>query len=82
MTDSDPDISAKAEQVLADAATLPSLDEVRDLAVRAVAHGGTSDMSLADIRALADHAIDQAEQVTVLLRHLSELLAPPPGGET
>jgi hypothetical protein len=82
VTDSDSDISAKAEQVLADAATLPSLDEVRDLAGRAVARGGTSDMSLDDIRALAGHAIDQAEQVTVLLRHLSELLAPaPPGGE-
>ncbi len=83
MTDSDSDITSKAEQVLADAATLPSLAEVRDLAGRAVARGRTRDMTMDEIRALADHAIGQAEQVTVLLRRLSELLAtaPPQGGE-
>jgi hypothetical protein len=79
----DPDTTAKAEQVLAQAATLPSLDEIRDLAGRAVAHGSTPELSLDEIRALAGHAVDRAEQVTVLLRRLSELLepAPPPGGE-
>ena len=81
MTDPDSDISAKAEQVLADAATLPSLDEVRDLAGRAVAHGGTPGMSLDEIRALASQAIGQAEQVTDLLRRLSELLEPSSGGD-
>lgn len=81
MTDPDSDISAKAEQVLADAATLPSLDEIRDLAGRAVARGGTQDMSLDEIRALATQAVGQAEEVTSLLRRLSELLAPaPPNG--
>jgi hypothetical protein len=81
LTGTDDDISAKAEQVLADAATLPSLDEVRDLAGRAVAHGGTPGMSLDEIRDLASEAIGQAEQVTDLLRRLSDLLAPaPPSG--
>lgn len=82
MTKSGDDISAEAEQVLADAAALPTLDEIRDLAGRAVAHGGTPDMSLEEIRALAGQAVDQAEQVTFLLRRLTELLGPaPPGGE-
>jgi len=77
----DPDISAKAEQVLADAATLPSVDEIRDLAGRAIAHGRTPDMSLDEIRALAGDAVARAEQVTDLLRRLSDLLAPaPPSG--
>jgi hypothetical protein len=83
VTSPDSDISAKAEQVLADAATLPSLDEIRGLADRAVARGGTPDMSLDEIRALATKAVSQAEEVTTLLRRLSELLAPapPPGGD-
>lgn len=77
----DPDTTAKAEQVLAEAAALPSLEEVRDLAGRAVARGRTRDLSLEEIRAVADQAVDHAEQVTDLLRRLSELLAPSSGGD-
>lgn len=80
----DPGVNAKAEQLQAEAAALPSLDEVRALAQRAVAHGGTQDMSLDEIRELAGQAVAQAEQVTSLLRRLSDLLspaAPPSGGE-
>jgi hypothetical protein len=77
----DPGVSAKAERLQAEAAALPSLDEVRELAERAVAHGGTEQMSLDEIHALATQAVAQAEEVTSLLRRLSGLLAPPPGGE-
>ena len=79
----DPGISAKAELVQAEAEALPSAEEIRDLAARAVAHGGTRDMSTDEIRALAVQAVDHAERVTVLLRRLSDLLAPapPPGGD-
>jgi len=58
-------------------------EEIRDLAARAVAHGGTRDMSTDEIRALAVQAVDHAERVTVLLRRLSDLLAPAPqpGGD-
>lgn len=73
----DPSISAKAEQVQAEAETLPSLDDIRELAGRAVAHGGTRDMSIEEIRDIAVQAVDHAERVTVLLRRLSDLLAPP-----
>lgn len=75
--------NAKAEQLLADAAQLPSPGQIRDLADRALAHGGTQEMSLDEIRDLADKAVAGAEQVTILLRRLSDLLAPPPaaGGE-
>lgn len=79
-----PDITAKVEQLQAEAATLPSPEQVRDLAERAVAHGGTSDMSLDEIRELAGEAVDGAEKVTALLRRLSEILGrtpPSPGGE-
>jgi hypothetical protein len=76
----DPDLSAKAEQVQAAADALPSTDQIKDLAARAMAHGGTSDMSLDEIRELAVQAVDHAERVTVLLRRLSDLLAPPSAG--
>lgn len=78
----DPGLEAKAEQMLAQAAALPSLDEIRDLAGQAVRHGGTRDMSMDEIRALADDAVARAEQVTVLLRRLSVLLSDgaDPGG--
>lgn len=69
------DIKAKAEQVQAQAAALPSLDEVRDLAGRAVSHGGTPGMPIEEIRELAAVAVSRAEQVTSLLRQLSSLLA-------
>ena len=74
---------AKAEQVQAEAATLPTLDEIRDLAGRAVASGGTPGMSLDEIRDLADQAVDRAEQVTVLLNRLSLLIGAEdrPGGD-
>lgn len=80
----EPNIKAKVEQLQAEAATLPSPEEVRRLAARAVAHGGTSHMSLDEIRDLAGQAIDGAEKVTALLRRLSEVLGPPApatGGE-
>ena len=80
----DPRIEARAEQVQAEAATLPTLDEIRDLAGRAVARGGTPEMSLDEIRNLASKAVDDAEQVTVLLRRLSDLLGAEsdrPGGD-
>jgi hypothetical protein len=47
------DFTAKAEQLIADAAALPSAEQVRALADRAVAHGGTQSMSVEEIRALA-----------------------------
>lgn len=82
MSDSDPDIHAKAEQVLAQAAALPSLAEIRALAGRAVGHGPSPDMTMDEIRALAGEAVARAEQVSVLLGRLSELLSPSPyGGE-
>jgi hypothetical protein len=73
----DPGISAKAEQVQAEAAALPTLDDIKELAGRAVAHGGTRDMSIDEIRELAVQAVDHAERVTILLRRLSDLLEPP-----
>lgn len=77
----DPRIDARAEQVQAEAAALPTLDQIRDLAEQAVARGGTPDMTLEDIRDLADQAVSGAEEVTVLLRRLSDLLGgrPEPG---
>lgn len=77
----DPDVSAKAERLQAEAAGLPSLDQVKELAQRAVAHGGTRDMSLDEIRALATQAVAQAEEVNVLLRRLITLLPPQAGGD-
>lgn len=79
----EPDLRASADRLRAEAESLPSPGEIRDLAARAVALGGTRDMSLDEIRALADQAVAGAEQVTVLLRRLSDLLAQPspPGGE-
>jgi hypothetical protein len=76
----DPGLGAKAEQVQAEAAALPSLDDIKELAEQAVAHGGTQDMGIDEIRELAVQAVDHAERVTVLLRRLSDLLAPPPAG--
>lgn len=73
----DPDISAKAEELLAQAAALPTPAEVRDLAARAVAHGGTPKMSLDEIREIAVQAVDGLEKVTVLLRRLSQLATEP-----
>lgn len=83
MTSSDEDAEARASRVIAQAAVLPSLDEVRELAERAVRHGGTRQMSMDEIRALAAEAVTQAEQVTMLLRRLTDLLSdrgPAPGG--
>ena len=79
----DPGISAKAERLRAEAATLPSPDEVRELAERAVARGGTPDMSVDEIREIGEQAVDNAEQVAALLGRLSGLLlsAPPAGGD-
>ena len=82
---SEPDgISAKAEQLLAEAAGLPSADQVRALGDQAIAHGGTQAMSVDEIRALARRAVDAADELAVQLRRLVELLppsGPPPGGE-
>lgn len=79
----DPDVTAKAELVRAEAEVLPSAEQIRELAARAVAHGGTRDMSIDEVRELAVQAVDHAERVTVLLRRLSDLLAaaPSPGGD-
>jgi hypothetical protein len=81
VTDEDLELRARAEQVRAQAATLPGPGEVRDLAGHAIAHGGAPGMSMDDIRELADRAVDSAEQVTVLLRRLSDLLGDSAGGE-
>lgn len=74
MTSSDRDAEERAGQVIAQAAAMPPVEEIRDLAAQAVRHGGTRDMSLEEIRALADQAVARAEQVTVLLRRLTGLL--------
>lgn len=76
----DPEATAEAERLLAEAAALPTPGQIRDLADRAVAHGGTRNMSLEEIRDLADQAVAGAEQVTVLLKRLAGLLAPPAAG--
>lgn len=81
MTKDEEDLRVRAGQVLAEAATLPGPGEVRDLAVKAVRHGGTPDMSMEEIRALAADAVECAEQVTELLRRLSGLLGDGTGGE-
>lgn len=73
---------AKAERVRAEAASLPTLDDIRDLADRAVAHGGTELMTLDDIRDLGAQAVAQAEEVNTLLRRLITLLPPAGGGDT
>lgn len=70
----EPDITARAGQLLAAAASLPTEDQIRDMAARAVTIAGTGDMSPGDIRELARQAIDGAEQVTALLRRLAEML--------
>lgn len=78
------DFTAKAEQLIAEAAALPSAEQVRALADRAVAHGGTESMSADEIRALACRAVDAADELAVQLRRLVELLPlsePPPGGD-
>lgn len=71
-----------AQRVRRDAARLPGPDGIRDLAEQAIRRGGAPGMSDTDIRALADKAIERAEQVTALLRELSSLLppVPEPGG--
>lgn len=70
-----------ADRVRREAARLPGPDGIRNLAEQAVRQGG-SGMSSEDVRALADKAIERAEQVTCLLRELSALLGdgPEPGG--
>jgi hypothetical protein len=77
----DSDVSAEAERLRAEAAALPSPDQVRELALRAVAHGGTPDMSVDEIREIGEQAVDSAEQVAALLSRLSGLMtsAPPSG---
>ncbi len=78
----DPEDLEKAERVQAQAAGLPSLEDVAELAAQAVAHGGTPDMPIGEVRELAKTAVEQARSVTALLERLSDLLAPrPPGGE-
>lgn len=74
------DVSEKAERVQAEAAALPSLDQVVELAAQAVAHGGTADMPIDEVRRLARTAVEQARQVTALIERLSDLLAPPESG--
>jgi hypothetical protein len=69
----EPDISAKAEQVLADAAELPSAAQIRDLADRAVGHGSRN-MSTEQIRATAREAVENAKRLTDLLQVLADLV--------
>jgi hypothetical protein len=79
----DPEDLEKAERVQVQAAGMPSLEDVARLAERAVAHGGTPDMPIGEVRELARTAVEQARSVTALLERLSDLLAPPqpPGGD-
>lgn len=78
----DPEDLEKAERVQAQAAGL-NLEGVAELAAQAVAHGGTPDMPIGEVRDLARTAVEQARSVTALLERLSALLAPPqpPGGD-
>ena len=83
MTEPEPEeVKEKAERVQAEAAGLPSLGEVAELAALAVAHGGTAGMPINEVRDLARTAVEQARHVTALLERLSELIAPQsPGGD-
>ncbi len=87
----DPDITARAQEVKAQAAALPTEQQIEDLAARAVAHGGTRSMSLAQVRAKANEARENARQLADRLAELSALLEEHPdehpgnpggGGET
>jgi hypothetical protein len=65
-----------AAQITRDAAVLPGVAEIRDMGRRAET-AGSQRMSAAEIRRLADMAVERAEQVAALLRELSGLLAEP-----
>lgn len=73
----DPDIAADTARLQAEAAELPTPEQLRDLAARAVAHGGTRNMSPDEIREIASQAVEGLEKVTALLRRLSQLSADP-----
>lgn len=73
----DPEISARADALRAEAAELPSTDQIRELAAAAVARGGTGGMSQDQVREIADRAVRSSEEMTALLQRLSELLREP-----
>lgn len=75
----EPDFTAQAEQLRAGAAAFPSTDQIRQLAARAIRHGGTPAMSLDQIRATAREAVENSVRMTELLRRLSQLLEEDPG---
>jgi rRNA maturation endonuclease Nob1 len=78
----DPDLSARAEQAMADAAALPTTEQVRELAQAAEARGATARMSEEDIREVARQAIEASERMTVMLRRLENLLVRPAPGSS
>lgn len=73
----DDEIAAKASDLLAQAEELPTPEQIMNLAAQAEAHGD-ADMSAADIRELAEQAVEAAETVTALLRRIAMKLAAPP----
>lgn len=73
MTTPEPDVSAKAEQALAEAAELPSADQILDLGDRAAGHGSRN-MSAEQIRATALEAVGYAKRLTDLMQVLADLV--------
>jgi hypothetical protein len=69
-----PETLAAAEQAEREAAELPSADEIRVLAEHAMRHGGAPGMSKEDVARLADKAVEQAEQMTSLLRQIRDMV--------
>lgn len=81
----DPELIAQAQRLQAQAAKLPTEQEISALADRAEAHGGTRSMSLEEVRAKAREARDNARQLAELLGKLSQMLdddSPPGGAES
>jgi hypothetical protein len=82
MTDPDDEISEEsrllAQQVRHRAAEMPTEAEVAALAADAMTATGGS-MTPAEVRALAAEALAKAQQVSILLGRLANLLDPPAG---
>jgi 3-methyladenine DNA glycosylase/8-oxoguanine DNA glycosylase len=74
-------LAAEAER---EAASFPSAEEIRDLAEQAIRHGGAlgmNDEQTAELREIADQAVEAAEKMADLVRRVRDRIradAPPP----